>query len=75
MPAMTQIFLDTDLSHKLHGLIQVVEFRDPEGRVLGHFIPADAIAAWEPVTPEVSETERDRCEQSDEWLTTDEVIA
>jgi hypothetical protein len=74
-PKMTQITLDAALSGKLHQLTQPVELCDPSGRVLGRFIPAVDMSEWEPVSPDVSEEELDRREQSGEWYTTEEVMA
>ena len=72
---MTRITLDASVLSQLHGLTQVVELCDPSGRVLGQFIPAVDPSEWEPVTPEVSEEELARREQSTEWYTTEEVLA
>jgi hypothetical protein len=63
---MTPITLDANLSNQLRGLTHPVEFRDPNGGVLGQFIPAVDLSEWEPVTPEVSEEELDRRERSNE---------
>ncbi len=72
---MTRITLDASESSKLHGLTQVVELCDPSGRVLGQLIPAVDPSEWEPMTPEASEEELARREQSTEWYTTEEVLA
>jgi hypothetical protein len=73
---MPKITLDAALSSKLHGLSQVVEMCDPSGRVLGRFIPQVDLSEWEPISPDVSEDELDRREQSNERrYTTAEVLA
>jgi hypothetical protein len=72
---MTQIILDADLANKLHGLTQTVELVDPKGQVLGQFTPVIDMSEWEPISPDVSEEELDRREQSDEWYTFEEVMA
>jgi len=72
---MTQIFLDANLSNKLHELGQPAELCDPSGKVLGRFVPLIDLSEWEPVSPEASEEELDRREQSDEWYTTEQVLA
>jgi hypothetical protein len=73
---MPKITLDADLSSKLHELGQVVELCDPAGRVLGRFIPHVDMSEWEPISPDVSEEELDRREQSNEKrYTTAEVLA
>jgi hypothetical protein len=72
---MTQITLDADLADKLHGLTQPVELVDPKGQVLGQFTPVIDMSEWEPISPDVTEEELDRREQSDEWYTFEEVMA
>jgi len=37
---MTQVTIDSALLARLHGLSDQLEFRDENGRLLGHFIPA-----------------------------------
>jgi hypothetical protein len=73
--AMTQIILDASVSGQLHNLSQPVELCDPSGRVLGKFVPRIDMSEWEPVSPDVSEEELDRREQSEDWYTTDQVLA
>jgi hypothetical protein len=73
---MTPITLDANLSDQLRGLTQAVELRDPDGGVLGKFIPVVDMSEWEPISPDVSEEELDRRERSNEKrYTTAEVIA
>ena len=73
---MTPIVLDDNLVRRLHKVNGPVEFRDASGQVVGHFIPTIVdMSEWEPVTPEVSEEELDQREQSNDWLTTEEVLA
>jgi hypothetical protein len=42
-----------------------VELCDPTGRVLGKFVPLIDLSKWEPLSPEITEEELDRCEQAD----------
>ena len=72
---MTQIILDASVSGKLHNLTQPVELCDPSGRILGEFVPRIDMSEWEPVSPAASEEELDRREQSEEWYTTEQVLA
>jgi hypothetical protein len=72
---MTQITLDSTASSKLNHLIGPVDLCDPSGRVLGQFVPRIDMTEWEPVSPDVSEEELDRREQSTEWYTTEEALA
>jgi hypothetical protein len=73
---MTQIVLDASMSTKLVDLTHPVELCDPSGRVLGRFVPQVDMSEWEPVTPEVSEEELQRREQSSaKRYTTAEVLA
>lgn len=72
---MTQIIVDASLSDQLHRLTQVVELCDPDGRVLGRFIPTLDRDELEIVGPELSEEELQERERSTEWYTTEEVLA
>jgi len=71
---MPKITLDPALSTKLQELNEDVELCDPSGRVLGRFIPQIDMSEWEAISPDVSEEELDRREQSREWYTTAEVL-
>jgi hypothetical protein len=72
---MSQIFVDAALSSKLGQQFHPVELCDPSGRVLGQFFPKVDLSQYEPLEPQVSEEELDRREQSEEWYTTEEVLA
>jgi len=72
---MTRITLDALLSSKLHELGEAAELCDPAGNVLGRFVPALDPTQWEPVTPEATQEELARREQSADWYTTEEVLA
>jgi len=72
---MSPIIVDAALSSKLGQQFQPVELCDPDGRVLGQFIPKIDLSQYEPLEPQVSEEELDRREQSTEWYTTEEVLA
>jgi hypothetical protein len=72
---MTRVVIEAALRGKLDGITQPVELCDESGRVLGRFIPVIDMSEWEPLTPEASEEELDRREQSTEWYTTEEVLA
>jgi hypothetical protein len=74
--AMTQIILDASVSSKLNDVTHPVDLCDPNGRVLGRFVPLIDPAEWEPVSPAASEAELDRREQAKEKrYTTAEVLA
>lgn len=72
---MIQIILDANSSGKLRNLIEPVELCDTYGRVLGRFMPRIDISEWEPVSPDISEEELDRREQSEKRYTTEQVLA
>ncbi len=73
---MTQIVLDMNTAAKLQQLAEPADLCDPSGNVVGRFVPPLIdLTKWEPITPDVSEEELDRREQSDEWYTTEEVLA
>ena len=63
---MTQITLDAELACRLGDRLQTVDLCDPNGRVLGRFVPVAEPSQWEPLGPDVSEEDLDRREQLDE---------
>jgi len=70
---MPRVILDAATLAKLHHLKEPLELCDEAGNVLGRFTPSLVPPGWEPVTPDISEEELDRIEQSTEWYTTEEV--
>jgi hypothetical protein len=73
---MSSIIVDAALSSKLGQQFQPVELCDPDGRVLGQFIPKIDLSQYEPLEPQVSEEELDRRQfQETESYTTEEVLA
>jgi hypothetical protein len=73
---MTQITLDAQVSQQLLNFCQPIELFDPSGRALGHFVPRIDLSEWEPVSPDISDEELDRRENSKEkHHTTEEVLA
>ena len=73
---MTQITLDAALASKLHELGHAAELCDPSGRVVGKFLPLIDLTKWKPLSPDVTEEELDRIEESNEKrYTTEEVLA
>ena len=73
---MTQVILDSNVSIKLQQLGQSVELCDPEGRVLGRFVPLIDLSEWEPVSPDITEEELERRMKSNQKrFTTAEVLA
>lgn len=72
---MTRVTVDETLLSKLHNLADALELCDESGRVIGRVFPVLDLSEWEPVTPEISEEELDEREKSDEWYTTEEVLA
>ncbi len=63
---MTQITLDAELAGRLGDMLQTVDLCDPNGRVLGRFVPVAEPSQWEPLGSDVSEEDLDRREQLDE---------
>jgi hypothetical protein len=63
---MSRIVLDSDLKARLNGLNTPMELVDPDGRTVGHFLPADeykkllyaAVEAACPFPPEELERRR-----------------
>lgn len=72
---MTRIIVDDELRGKLLNLSQTLELCDESGRVLALLYPSVDLSQYEPLEPQVSEQELDRREQSEEWYTTEEVLA
>jgi hypothetical protein len=73
---MPKLILDANLLAKLDQIYYPVELCDESGRVLGQFIPKFDPARFEPLTPEISDEELRRREQSNEKrYTTAEVLA
>lgn len=71
---MARIVVDPQLQEQLHALTEPAELCDEQGRVIGRFVPQLDIGSYMPLTPQVSEDELRRREQSTEWFTTAEVL-
>jgi hypothetical protein len=71
---VTRLTLDPSVADQLKAIQCIVELCDADGKVLGKFLPEFDLAEWEPISPDVSEEELDRIEQSTEWYSTEEVI-
>ena len=71
---MTRITIDPELQEQLHALTEPAELCDEEGRVIGRFVPQVDAGAYFPLTPQVSEDELRRREESTDWSTTAEVL-
>jgi hypothetical protein len=72
---MTRITVDADLLTKLQNLRQPLELCDPSGRVLAQVVPAPDLSKYKSWEPNFTEEELRAAEQSDEWYTTEEVLA
>ena len=71
---MSQLILDNLFLAKLRDLKQITQLCDPNGKVVGEFVPKLDLSAWEPITPEVSQEELDRRAHSKEWYTTAQAL-
>ena len=71
---MSQFTLDFALAKQLHAFQDVVELRDPAGNLLGQFVPVE-IQEFERFEPPIDEAELQLREKSNNWHTTDEVLA
>ena len=71
---MTRVIVDPTLREKLHDLQQPLELCDEGGRVLARVTPVPP-AAGDRVVPQISDEELRRREQSDDWLTTAELLS
>lgn len=73
---MTHITVDATLASQLQQLSSVAELRDPTGRIVARVVPIIDWSQWRPLSPDVSDEELDRREQSNEKrYTTAEVLA
>ena len=72
---MTKIIVDETLLSKLDNLSQPLELCDQSGRILARVFPMLDLSNYEPWEAPISEEELRRREQSDEWYTTERVLA
>jgi hypothetical protein len=72
---VSAITLDASTAEKLTNIKESIRLCDPTGKVLGEFFPAFSMADWEPVTPDITEEELRRRENSQEKrYSTEEVL-
>ena len=71
---MVQVIIDSNMSRKLTEHGQIVELRDPSGRLVGQFLPLLDPSEWEAVTAEPSPEELQVREQEAESYTTAEFV-
>jgi hypothetical protein len=72
---VTKLTVDASTSEKLTNLKEPIRLCDPTGKVLGEFFPAFSMSDWEPATPDISEEELRRRENSQERrYSTEEVL-
>ena len=59
---MSKVIVDDDLRAKLNGLNKTIEFCEPSGEPVGHFLPhqeyLQVIYAWEKATISIDELKR-----------------
>lgn len=73
---MSQLQIDFGLAQKLRSLNEPVELCDPEGKVIGKYVPAFNLADWEFETPDITDEEMQRrLASTGKRYTTAEVIA
>ena len=72
---MTKIILDEALRAKLRGLLQPLELCDEAGRVVARVFPSLDLSEYEPWEPPISEEELRQREESNEWYSSQEVLA
>jgi len=72
---MTRVLIDANLPPKLLQLTDPMELCDESGRVVGRYFPVMDLSEYEPWEPPISEEELLRREQSDQWYSTEEVLA
>ena len=72
---MIRVVLDATLKNKLHNLKEPLELCDESGRTLARVTPLPDLSQYEPWEPPIAEEELRRRELSDEWYTTEQVLA
>lgn len=73
---MDPITLGPVLASQLAGLDKPVELLDPSGRKIGRFVPLLDLSGWVPLSPGITEEERERRKKLNEpGLTTAEAIS
>lgn len=75
---MSRITIDAGLSQSLSNLTHPVELCDPNGHVVGKFVPKIDLSEWEPVDPnepEPTAEELRRRVENERRYTTAEVLA
>lgn len=72
---MTKVIVDETLLNKLHNLTQPLELCDRNGRILGRVLPTFDLSQYEPCEPPISEEELQERERSEQWYTTEQVLA
>ena len=71
---MNRIVLDAALLQKLGDLKEAAELCDESGRVLGKLYPVFNLDDYEAWVPPMDEEELRRREESNDWITTDELL-
>jgi hypothetical protein len=72
---VSHITLDAAVAEQLKQASEVVELRDPSGRLIGHFTPQINPSEWELDGPELTDEEEERIYKENKWYTFEEVMA
>jgi hypothetical protein len=72
---MSHFTLDASVAEQLRRASEIVELRDPSGRVIGHFTPQINPSDWESAGPELTDDEEAQIYKENKWYTFDEVTA
>jgi hypothetical protein len=71
---MIRVTIDETLRSKLHNLTEPLELCDNSGQVVGWYYPEEDLSQYDLTEPPISEEElRDR-EQSNDWVSGEEVL-
>ncbi|MFO0966870.1 MAG: hypothetical protein U0793_14955 [Gemmataceae bacterium] len=63
---MPPISIDAELSTRLAAVNTTVDLCDPSGRIVGRFVPLLDLTGWVPLSPGITDEERQRRKKSDE---------
>jgi hypothetical protein len=72
---MTLVIADTSVIDQLDEAREPLELRAPDGRLLGHFVPALDVSLDPALAPHISEEELQRREQAGGGRTLDSILA
>jgi hypothetical protein len=71
---MIRVTVDETLRSKLHNLTEPLELCDESGQVVGRYFPEFDLSEYDLSEPPISEEELRQIEQSNDWVTSEDVL-